>query len=67
MVGPASFFITTKCSANVLSPVSDLNVVVANGFCNWPFDPVFEKWENGRVVDFEDAVQGNFFTVSTSF
>ena len=34
--GPANFFITTKCSAKVLSPISNFSVAVANGFSNWP-------------------------------
>ena len=37
MIGPVSLFFSTKCSTNVLSPVSILNVVVANRFSNWPF------------------------------
>ena len=44
----ASFFITTKFSANVLSPMSKLGVLVANGFSIWPFLLVFEGWEGLR-------------------
>ena len=35
-IGPVSFFITTKCSAKVLSPISNFSVAVDNGFSNWP-------------------------------
>ena len=41
MIGPVNFFITTKCSANMLSPLSNLVVVVTNGFYNWPFANCF--------------------------
>ena len=36
ITGPVNFFIMTKCSAKVLSPISNLSVVVDNGFSNWP-------------------------------
>ena len=36
-IGPVRFFITTKCSANMWSPMSNLSVAVAVGFYNWPF------------------------------
>ena len=36
IIGPVNFFITTKCSAKVLSPTSILSVAVDNGFSNWP-------------------------------
>ena len=35
-IGPVIFFFTTKCSAKVLSPVSNLSVVIAIGVSNWP-------------------------------
>ena len=35
IIGPVNFFITTKCSANELSPISNFSVVVDNGFSNW--------------------------------
>ena len=34
--GPVKFFITTKCSAEALSPVSDYSVAVDKGSSNWP-------------------------------
>ena len=36
IIGPVNFFITTKCSANELSPISNFSVAVDNGFSNWP-------------------------------
>ena len=35
-IGPVKFFITTKCSAKELSPISNYSVTVDNGFSNWP-------------------------------
>ena len=43
----------------MLSPMSNLSAVVANGFSNWPFATCFLK--NGRVVDFENVVRGLLF------
>ena len=37
IMGPVNFFITTKCSAKVLSPMSNLSVAVDMGFSNRPF------------------------------
>ena len=37
IIGPVSFFITTKCSAKDLSPISNFSVAVDIGFSNWPF------------------------------
>ena len=42
-IGPLKFFNTTKCSAKVSSPISDLSVVVGNGFSDWPFATWFRK------------------------
>ena len=36
IVGPVIFSIKTKSSVNILCPLSNLNVAVANGFPNWP-------------------------------
>ena len=36
IIGPVNDFITAKCSAKNLPPISNLSVVVANGFSNWP-------------------------------
>ena len=37
IIGPVSFFITTKCSAKELSPISTFSLAVDIGFSNWPF------------------------------
>ena len=36
IIGPVNFFITTKCLAKELSPISNFSVAVDNGFSNWP-------------------------------
>ena len=41
MIGPVKFFFPTKCSANVSSSKSNLKVVVANNFSNWPIATCF--------------------------
>ena len=46
IIGPVNFFITTKCSAKVLSPISNFSVAVDNGLSNWLL--VFENWEGRR-------------------
>ena len=35
IIGPFNFFITTKCSAKPLSPISNFSVAVDIGFSNW--------------------------------
>ena len=37
MIGAVSSFITTKCLAKMLSPISKLSVAVDDGFSNCPF------------------------------
>ena len=36
IIGPDNFFITTKCSAKELSPISTFSVAVDNSFSIWP-------------------------------
>ena len=48
VIGPVNFFNTTKCSANVLSPISNLGVVVANAFSNWPLATCI--WKLGGLL-----------------
>ena len=48
-IGPVIVFITRKFSANILCRISNLDVVVANGFSNWPFAACFENWEKRRI------------------
>ena len=43
VIGFVNFFITTKCSTSVLSPVSNLSLAAANGFSNWNSPLVFEN------------------------
>ena len=53
-MGPVKFFITRKCSAKVLSPMSNLGVGVDMGFFDWSFATWISKL-GGSVVDFEDV------------
>ena len=46
IIGPVNFFITTKYSANELSPISNFSVTVSNGFSNWPLATCI--WKMGR-------------------
>ena len=48
IIGPVNFFITTKCSTNTLSRLSNLSVVVANGFLTGHWLLVSENWEDSR-------------------
>ena len=45
MIDPVIFFITMKCSPNVLSPKTNFSVNVTDGFSNWPIAILFENWE----------------------
>ena len=36
IIGPVMFFITTKCSPKVLSPLLIINLTVRNSFSKWP-------------------------------
>ena len=55
MIGPVNFFITTKRWKNVLSPISNVGVVVANGFLNGHLLLVFEKLESRRFCEFHSG------------
>ena len=46
-IGPVNFFITTKCSAEELSPFSNFSGAVDNCFCGHCL-LVFENWEGRR-------------------
>ena len=52
IIGPVNFFITTKCSAKVLSPISNLSVAVANGFsiANWPLATCIRKLGGSSIL-----------------
>ena len=48
--GPVSFFITTKCSAEVLSPISNFSEAVYNGFSNWPLATCIWKLGGSQML-----------------
>ena len=48
--GPVNFFITTKCSAKVLSANLTLNVVAANGFSNCPLPTCIWKLRRSSIL-----------------
>ena len=48
--GPVSFFITTKCSANELSPISYFRVAVDKGFSNWPLATCIWKLGGSSIL-----------------
>ena len=50
IIGPVNFLITTKCSTNLLSPVSNLSVAVANGFSNWPLATCIWKLGGSSIL-----------------
>ena len=50
ITGPVNFFITTKCSANELSPISNLSVAVDNGFSNWPLATCIWKLGGSSIL-----------------
>ena len=49
IIGPVNFCFTANCSAELLSPVSNLSVAVANVFPNWPFA---ENWKGRRFCEY---------------
>ena len=65
IIGPVNFFITRKCSTNILSPVSSLSVAVANGFSNWPFATFI--WEMGGSSNLKILSGAFCFIVSKLF
>ena len=50
IIGPVSFFITTKCSAKELSPISNFSVVVDNGFSSWPLATCIWKLGGSSIL-----------------
>ena len=50
IIGPVNFFITTKCSAKVLSPISNFSVAVDNGFSNWPLGTSLWKLRGSSIL-----------------
>ena len=49
-MGPLKFFITTKWSAKVLSPIENLSVTVDIGFSNWPFATCIRKLGGSSIL-----------------
>ena len=49
-VGLVNFFITTKCSAKELSPISNFSVAVDNGFSNRPFASCIWKLGGSSIL-----------------
>ena len=52
---PVRFFITTKCSAKLWSPTSNLSVAVAIGFSNWPFATWIWKFGGSSIFRILDG------------
>ena len=50
MMNPVKLFTTTKCSAEVLSPIWKLSVAVAIGFSNWPFASWIWKLRGSSIL-----------------
>ena len=50
IIGPVDFFITTKCSAKALSPISNFSVAVDNGFSNWPLATCIRKLRGSSIL-----------------
>ena len=50
IMGTVNFFITTKCSAKELSPISIFRVAVDNGFSNWPLATCIWKLEGSSSL-----------------
>ena len=63
--GSVNFFNTTKCSAEVLSPMSNFSMAVDNGLSNWPLATCIWKLGGSSVLR---MLFGAFsFIVSKSF
>ena len=60
IIGPVNFFITTKCSAKELSPISNFSVVVDNGLSNWPLATFIWKLGGSSILR---MLLGAFFLI----
>ena len=65
IIGPANLFITTKISANILSPISILRAVGAKGFSDRPFATCI--WKLGGWSILRKLFGVFYFIVSKSF
>ena len=50
IIGPVSFFFTTKCSANELSPISNFSVALDKGFSKWPLATCIWKLGGSSIL-----------------
>ena len=50
IIGPVNFCITTECSANELSLLSNFSVAVDNGFSNWPLATCIRKLGGSSIL-----------------
>ena len=50
IIGPVNFFITSKCSANELSPISNFSVAVDKGFSIWPLATCIWKLGGSSIL-----------------
>ena len=50
IIGPVNFLITTRCSANELSPISNFSVAVDKGFSNWPLRTCIWKLGGSSIL-----------------
>ena len=65
MTGPFNFFITKKCSAQMLFPVSKLGVAVACDFSNWSIATCI--WKLGASSIFKILIAVSCFIVPNTF
>ena len=65
MISPVYFFITTNCSANMLSLITKLKVAKSNGFSNRPFATCRYKLKGSSI--WRNLVGSFCFKVSKSF
>ena len=50
MFGTIKFFVMTKFSSKLVSALSNLGVVVANAFSNWPFATCTKKFRGSSIL-----------------
>ena len=50
IIGPVNFFLTTKCSVEVISPISNFSVAVDIGFSNWPLATCIWKLGGSSIL-----------------
>ena len=65
IIGPVYFFITTKCLAKVIYPISNFSVAVDHCFSNWPL--ATHIWKSGRSSILRILFGAFSFIMSKSF